>query len=104
MGVVYRAVDMVLGRSVAIKILPKECASDPDRRSRFEREARFLASLDHPNIGAIHGLEAAGETCFLVLELVPGQTIDARLANDPPELREALEIARQLAEALEAAH
>jgi predicted Ser/Thr protein kinase len=104
MGVVYRAVDAKLGRSVAIKVLPEECAKDPARRARFEREARLLAALEHRNIGRIYGFETAGDHCFLVLELIPGATLASRLAKDPPDISEALDICRQIAEALEAAH
>ena len=104
MGVVYRAIDTSLGRSVAIKVLPEHCARDAERRSRFEREARLLAALNHKNIAAIHGLETHGEFCFLALEFVPGETLEERLAREAPDLAEALRIVRQLAEALEAAH
>ena len=104
MGVVYRAVDTSLSRSVAIKVLPEHCARHADRRSRFEREARLLAALNHKNVAAIHGLETDGDLCFLALEFVPGQTLDERLARDAPDSSEALRIARQIAEALEAAH
>ena len=104
MGVVYRAVDIKLGRSVAIKVLPDECARDPERRARFEREARLLAALNHPNIAAIHGLEEFDDVCGLVLEYVPGDTIDRRLAAGLIPRKEALAICRQVAEALEAAH
>ena len=120
MGVVFRARDTRLAREVAIKVLPESFAHDPDRRARFEREARVLASLNHPHIAAVYGLEeCAGHTC-LVMELVDGPTLAARLARTgtwrrapgsgqrphgaglPPA--EALSIARQIAEALEAAH
>src|ERR1044071_9860959 len=75
MGVVYRALDTVLGRRVAIKFLPEHCAKDAGRRARFEREAKLLAALEHRNIGGIYGLETAGDICFLVLELIPGVTL-----------------------------
>src|SRR5690348_10778063 len=75
MGVVYRALDTVLGRPVAIKVLPERCANNADRRARFEREAKLLASLEHRNIGRIYGLESSGDLCFLVLELIPGATL-----------------------------
>src|SRR5262245_34117228 len=104
MGEVYRAADHALGREVAIKALPQEFASDPERLARLEREARLLASLNHPNIAAIHGLEALDGLRFLVLELVEGVTLAERLESGPLELDEALEIFRQIAEALEAAH
>src|SRR5215471_18759313 len=103
MGVVYRALDTSLNRPVAIKFLPPHYAKDADRRARFEREAKLLATLDHRNIGRIYGLETAGDNWFLVLELIPGATIGSRLTKDPPGVREALEISRQIAEALEAA-
>ncbi|MBI1789026.1 MAG: serine/threonine protein kinase [Acidobacteria bacterium] len=99
MGVVYRATDSKLGRQVAIKVLPERFAQDPERLARFEREARMLAALNHPNIAAIHGLEESGGTYYLVLELVPGKTLQG-----PLPLEEALPIAGQIAEALEAAH
>jgi len=104
MGEVYRARDTRLGRDVAIKALPAEFASDAERLDRFEREARALASLNHPNIAAIYGLEDAGGTPCLVLELVPGETLAERLAAGPLPLEEGLGICRQIAEALEAAH
>jgi Tol biopolymer transport system component len=104
MGEVYRATDARLGRDVALKVLPAAFASDPERLARFEQEARLLAALNHPNIAAIHGLEEAGGVRFLVLELVPGATLAERLRAGPIETREALVIARQVAEALEAAH
>ena len=112
MGEVYRAHDAKLGRDVAIKILPPAFTSDPDRLARFEREARMLAALNHPNICAIYGIEMAEGTRFLVLELVEGETLTETLANVSrmpgggaglaPD--QALTIARQLAEALEIAH
>jgi Tol biopolymer transport system component/tRNA A-37 threonylcarbamoyl transferase component Bud32 len=111
MGEVYRAHDAKLGRDVAIKILPRAFTSDANRLGRFEREARTLASLNHPNICAIYGLEEADRIRFLVLEFVDGETLAARIAatsNDPSRgseaVREALSIARQIADALEAAH
>jgi serine/threonine-protein kinase len=104
MGVVYRALDTVLDRHVAIKFLPDRCAKDADRRARFEREAKLLATLEHRNIGRIYGLETAGDNCFLVLELIPGATLASRLSQDPPDMVACLDIARQIAEALEAAH
>ncbi len=99
MGEVYRARDTHLGREVAIKVLRPEFARDPERLARFEREARVLASLNHPNIAAIYGFENVDGVPFLVLEYVPGETLKGPLA-----LQEALPIARQTAEALEAAH
>ncbi len=104
MGVVYRATDTSLNRDVALKVLPDAFANDPERLARFEREAKVLASLNHPNIAAIHGLEQSGDTRALVLELVEGPTLQDRIAKGPIPLDEALPIARQIAEALEAAH
>ena len=103
MGEVYRARDAKLGREVAIKILPKLFAGVPDRLARFEREARVLASLNHPHIGAIYGLEEADGVRALVLELVEGETLADRLARGPIPLTDALAIARQIADALDAA-
>ena len=104
MGEVYRAHDTTLDRDVAIKVLPDAFATDTERLARFEREAKVLASLNHPNIAAIYGLEKSGETPALVLELVEGPTLQDRIAKGPIPLDEALPIARQMAEALEAAH
>ena len=104
MGEVYRARDARLGRDVAIKILPEAFAADVDRLARFEREAQVLASLNHPHIAHIHGLEESGHVRGLVLELVDGETLAERIAQGPLPLEEALEIARQIADALEAAH
>ena len=104
MGEVYRARDTKLGREVAIKILPRVFTSDPDRLARFEREARVLASLNHPHIGAIYGLEESDGIRALVLELVEGPTLADRLTKTAIPLTELLSIARQIAEALEAAH
>ena len=104
MGEVYRAHDTTLDRDVAIKVLPDAFAIDPERLARFEREAKVLASLNHPNIAAIYGLETSEETRALVLELVEGPTLQDRIAQGPIPLDEALPIARQIAEALEAAH
>jgi eukaryotic-like serine/threonine-protein kinase len=104
MGEVYRARDTKLGRDVALKILPEQFATDPDRLARFRREAQVLASLNHPNIGGIHGLEESDGTRALVLELVEGETLADRIARGPIPLDEALPIARQIADALEAAH
>jgi serine/threonine protein kinase len=103
MGEVYRARDTKLGRDVAIKVLPTSVASDAERARRFEREARLLAALSHPHIGAIHGLENAAGTP-LILELVEGPTLADRLVAGPLSLQEALSLARQIADALEAAH
>jgi len=99
MGVVYRATDSKLGRQVAIKVLPESFAKDPERLARFEREARMLAALNHPHIAAIYGLEESGGHHYLVLELVPGKPLQG-----PLSVEEALRVAGQIAEALEAAH
>jgi hypothetical protein len=104
MGAVYRATDTSLQREVAIKVLPSEVVKDPDRLARFKREAHLLAALNHPNIAAIYGLEEADGMPFLALELVEGEDIKQRLARGAIPLDEALEIARQIAEALEEAH
>ena len=104
MGEVYRARDAKLGREVAIKILPAVLAADPERLARFEREARLLAALNHPHVAAIYGFEASGEVRGLVLELVEGETLAEKLARGPLRLAEALETARQIADALDAAH
>ena len=104
MGVVYRAEDTNLSREVAIKVLPEQFTQDPQRLARFEREAKLLASLNHPNIAAIYGLEEADGVRFLALELVPGETLDERVAKGPVPVEEALEVCRQIAEGVEAAH
>ena len=111
MGEVYRATDTRLKRQVAVKILPAALAADPDRLARFQREAEVLASLNHPHIAAIYGLEdgpsaGAGQAGVkaLVMELVDGPTLADRIAQGPLPIDEALTIARQIAEALEAAH
>ena len=104
MGEVYKARDTKLDRDVALKILPDAFVNDPERLARFQREAKVLASLNHPNIAAIHGLEESGDSPALVLEYVPGPTLQDRIAKGPIPLDEALPIARQIAEALEAAH
>ena len=104
MGQVYRARDTSLDRDVALKVLPDAFTADPDRLARFEREAKVLASLNHPNIGAIYGLETSGDTRALVLELIEGPTLADRIKRGPIPLDEALPIAKQIAEALEAAH
>jgi serine/threonine protein kinase len=109
MGEVYRARDSRLQRDVALKVLPDERRLDPESLQRFEREARLLASLNHPNIATLHGIETAGGAHALVMEVVDGETLDDRLARAARKaaglpLREALEIARQIAEALDAAH
>jgi serine/threonine protein kinase len=104
MGEVYRARDTRLKRDVALKILPLSFASDPDRLGRFQREAEVLASLNHPHIATIHGVEQQGDTRALVLELVEGDTLADRVARGPLALTDAWQIARQIADALEAAH
>ena len=106
MGEVYRARDTTLDRDVALKVLPEAFTSDPDRLARFEREAKLLASLNHPNIGSIYGLEEdeAGGTRALVLELIEGPTLADVIGQGPMAIEDALPIARQIAEALEAAH
>jgi serine/threonine-protein kinase len=104
MGEVYRAHDSRLNREVAIKVLPSDVAADRDRLARFEREAQLLASLNHPNIAQIHGLDDSSGTPALVMELVDGPTLADRIAKGPITLHEALPIAKQIAEALEAAH
>ena len=104
MGEVYQALDKNLGRQVAIKILPEEFSADPERVARFEREAKLLATLNHPNIAAVHGFEEAKGLRFLVLELVEGETLQARLDKGALPIDEVLETCRQVAEGLEAAH
>ena len=104
MGQVYQATDTKLKRQVALKILPEAFSADPERLARFQREAEVLASLNHPNIAAIHGLEEADGIRALVLELVEGPTLADRIKQGPIRLDEALPIAKQIAEALEAAH
>ena len=104
MGEVYRAKDTKLDRDVAIKTLPDDFAHDPERLARFKREAQVLASLNHPNIAAIHGLEEEDSQPFLVLELVEGEDLAERLKRGPIAVDEVLEIAKQIAEALEEAH
>ena len=104
MGVVWRATDTNLKRAVAIKVLPEAVAADRDRLARFQREAEVLAALNHPNIAHIHGLEKSGGTTALVMELVEGPTLADRIARAPLPVDEALAIAKQIADALEAAH
>ena len=104
MGEVYRARDRKLDRDVAIKILPEALAADPERIARFEREAKTLAALNHPNIAHIYGVEESDGVRALVMELVEGPTLADRIARGPIPLDEALPIAKQIAEALEAAH
>jgi serine/threonine-protein kinase len=104
MGEVYRARDRKLGRDVAIKVLPDAFTRDPDRLARFKREAQVLASLNHPNIAAIYGLEDSGSTHALVMELVEGEDLSALIARGPVPASDAISVARQIADALEAAH
>jgi serine/threonine protein kinase len=104
MGEVYRARDVKLKREVAVKILPEEFSLDPDRIARFQREAEVLASLNHPNIGAIYDLQEAGGTRFLMLELVEGETLADRISRGPIPMQEALDLAKHICDALEAAH
>jgi serine/threonine-protein kinase len=104
MGEVYRATDTKLNRDVAVKVLPSEVARDPERLARFRREAQVLASVNHPNIGAIYGLEEAGDTPVLVLELVEGEDLKKRLERGAIPVDEALELAEQIADGLEEAH
>src|ERR1700739_2261687 len=105
MGEVYEARDTKLGRNVAIKFLPETFAHDPERLSRFQREAKMLAALNHPNIATIHGLEQSNGTSYLVMELVAGETLADRVkSGGAVPIEEALGIAKQIAEALEAAH
>ena len=101
MGEVYRATDTNLGRDVAIKVLPEAFAADADRLARFDREARTLAALNHPNVGAIYGLETSAGIHALVMELVEGPTLADRIAEDTVPMADALAIASQIAEALE---
>ena len=104
MGEVYQAHDTKLGRDVAIKVLPEAFAHDPERLSRFQREAKMLAALNHPNIATIYGLEQSNGTSYLVMELVAGETLADRVSAGPLRIAEALAIAGQITEALEAAH
>jgi serine/threonine protein kinase len=104
MGEVYRATDTTLGRQVALKILPEAVASHPERIARFEREAKTLAALNHPNIAAIYGVEKSSSAFALVMELVDGEDLLHRIARGAIPADEALPIAKQIAEALEAAH
>src|SRR5262245_15137612 len=104
MGEVYRATDTKLKRQIAIKVLTESLAGDPERLARFQREAEVLASLNHPHIAAIYGLEDSTDVKALVMELVEGPTLAERIAQGPIPVDEALPIAKQIAEALEAAH
>jgi serine/threonine protein kinase len=103
MGEVYRARDTKLGREVALKILPHELSGDPERTARFDREARALASLQHPNVASIYGFEDVAGVRFLVMELVEGEDLAHRLGQGRTSVEETLNIARQIAAGLEAA-
>ena len=104
MGEVYRATDTTLGRQVAIKVLPEALASDADRIARFEREAKALAALNHPNIAQIYGFEKSSGVHALVMELVEGPTLAERIGQGAIPVEETIGIARQVVEAIEAAH
>jgi len=104
MGEVYRARDTKLGREVALKLLPEFLARDEEKLKHLEREAHLLASLNHPNIATLHGLEESEGHRFLVMELVPGETLAERLARGRLSIEESLSVLRQIGEALEAAH
>ena len=104
MGEVYRARDSNLDREVAIKVLPDFYSRDPDRVARFEREAKVLASLNHPHIAAIYGFEESDGKRYLVMELVEGQTLSERIRSGSMPVEEALTVGKQIAEALETAH
>ncbi|MDH3687454.1 MAG: serine/threonine protein kinase, partial [Myxococcales bacterium] len=104
MGEVYRGMDTRLEREVAIKVLPDEFTDDEERLRRFEREAKTLASLNHPNVAGIHGIDQEEDTCFLAMELVPGEDLEERLKRGALPLDEAIDVCRQISEGLEAAH
>jgi eukaryotic-like serine/threonine-protein kinase len=104
MGRVYRARDLKLGRDVAIKVLPSEVIAEPERLARFEREARVLAALNHPNIATIHGIEETDGIRAIVMELIEGETLAARIERGPIPLGEAVPVARQVIAALDTAH
>jgi len=104
MGEVYRARDSRLDRDVALKVLPHEVASHPDRLARFEREARAVAALNHPNIVTVHSIESAGDTRFITMELVKGQSLDQLVSQGPMPVERLLDIGIPLADALVAAH
>jgi len=104
MGAVFRARDTALGRDVALKVLPDSFSDDADRVVRFTREAQVLASLDHPNVATIYGLERVGDAQIIVMEMVEGATLEARLAHGPLAYEEARRVGIQIADALDAAH
>ncbi len=104
MGEVFRALDTKLGREVALKLIPADLAVDPERRARFEREARTLAALHHPNIASIFGFEESGERRFLVMKLVEGENLAERISRGPLSSEETIRIALEIVAGLEAAH
>ncbi len=104
MGVVWKAEDTTLDRSVAIKILPPEFAADPERVARFEREARVVAALQHPNIAAVFSVHKEEDLHYLAMELIAGEDLSTRLARGRLSMEDALGLARQVCDALEAAH
>jgi serine/threonine protein kinase len=104
MGEVWRARDTRLDREVALKVLPDRLADEETRLLRFEREAKVLASLNHPNVAQVYGIDQVDDTCFMAMELVPGTDLAARLARGPLPVSEALVVCRQIAEGVEAAH
>ena len=104
MGVVYRAQDTVLGRMVALKVLPTTSSTDPEAVNRFRREARTASSLNHPNICTIYGFDEQDGRCYLAMELLEGETLDRRLLKGPLEPKTLLDVAMQVADALDAAH
>jgi serine/threonine protein kinase len=104
MGEVYRARDTRLDREVALKVLPEELADDEERLGRFDREAKALASLNHPNVAQVFGIDQVEDTCFMAMELVPGEDLAVRLSRGALPLDEAIDVCRQIAEGVEAAH
>ena len=104
MGEVYRARDTRLGREVAIKVLPQHLSANPEMRARFEREAKTVSSLNHPHICTLHDVGREGDTDYLVMELIEGETLAARLARGPLPVAEVLRIGAQIADALDRAH
>src|SRR5580765_1985962 len=104
MGVVYRARDTRLGRDVAVKVLPAVFARDPDRLARFEREARAVAAINHPNILAVHDIGSAEHSIFMITELLDGDTLRTRLSQGPLPARKSVDVAIQIARGLAAAH
>ncbi|MCA9312169.1 MAG: serine/threonine protein kinase, partial [Phycisphaerales bacterium] len=104
MGVVYLATDTALGRVVAIKTLPEHLADDADRLARFQREARALAQLNHPNVATIHGVEQRDDRMHIILEYVDGETLEQRIDRSPLDLDETIEVGLQIASAVAAAH